>query len=68
MSTMRRFLLSCLLLIVSSLVFAQQTPDEQLAIQYYKDAEYEKAAELFDKITLTKKKLLHILLPLPDTF
>jgi TolA-binding protein len=40
---------------VSSLVFAQQTPDEQLAIQYYKDAEYEKAAELFEKIPLTKK-------------
>jgi tetratricopeptide (TPR) repeat protein len=52
---MRQFLLTCLLLIVSSLVFAQQTPDEQLAIQYYKDGEYEKAAELFDKINLTKK-------------
>lgn len=52
---MRRFLFTCLLFIVSSLVFAQQTPDEQLAIQYYKDAEYEKAAELFDKIPLTKR-------------
>ena len=55
MSSMRRFLFTCLLVIVSSLVFAQQTPDEQLAIQYYKDAEYEKAAELFDKIPLTKR-------------
>lgn len=55
MTTMRRLLLIFLLTILSSLVFAQQTPDEQLAIQYYKDAEYEKAAELFDKIQLTKK-------------
>lgn len=52
---MRRLLFAFLLTIFSSLVFAQQTPDEQLAIQYYKDAEYEKAAELFDKIQLTKK-------------
>lgn len=52
---MRRLLFVFLLTILSSLVFAQQTPDEQLAIQYYKDAEYEKAAELFDKIQLTKR-------------
>ena len=55
MLSMRRFLLTCLLFLISSLVFAQQTPEEQLAIQYYKDGEYEKASELFDKIQLTKK-------------
>lgn len=55
MTYMRRFLFTCLLFLFSSMVFAQQTPEEQLAIQYYKDADYEKAAELFDKITLTKK-------------
>lgn len=52
---MRRLLFIFMLSLMSSLAFAQQTPDEQLAIQYYKDAEYEKAAELFDKIQLTKK-------------
>ncbi len=55
MLSMRRFLLTCLLFLISSLVFAQQTPEEQLAIQYYKDGEYVKASELFDKIPLTKK-------------
>lgn len=55
MISMRRFLLTCLLFCMSLLVFAQQTPEEQLAIQYYKDGEYEKASELFEKIPLTKK-------------
>ena len=52
---MRRFLLTCLIILAASLMFAQQTPEEQLAIQYYKDGEYEKAGELFEKITLTKR-------------
>lgn len=55
MIPMRRFFLTCILILMASLVFAQQTPEEQLAIQYYKDGEYEKASELFDKIQLTKK-------------
>ena len=55
MISMRRFLLTCLLALLTSMVFAQQTPEEQLAIQYYKDGEYEKASELFEKIQLTKK-------------
>ena len=55
MISMRRFLLTCLLFCLSLLVFAQQTPEEQLAIQYYRDGEYEKASELFEKIPLTKK-------------
>lgn len=52
---MRRFLLSILTVLFSIVVFAQQNPDEQLAIQYYKDAEYEKAKELLEKIPLTKR-------------
>ena len=55
MIPMRRFFLTCILILVASLAFAQQTPEEQLAMQYYKDGEYEKASELFDKIQLTKK-------------
>ncbi len=39
----------CLLLCSISL-FAQQSQDEQLALQYYKDKEYDKAIELFEKI------------------
>ena len=60
MIPMRRFLLTCLLFLVSSLVFAQQTPEEQLVIQYYKDGEYEKASKQRKKQTsiktITKKK------------
>lgn len=52
---MQRLLLIILIIMSSVLVFAQQDPDEQLAIQYYKDAEYEKANELFEKIPLTKR-------------
>lgn len=55
MGSIRNFVFTCLLLAVCSLVLAQQTPDEQLAIQYYKDGEYIKANELFEKITLTKR-------------
>lgn len=35
-------------------VFAQQSQDEQLALQYYKDKEYDKAVELFSKIHAKK--------------
>lgn len=31
-------------------IFAQQSQEEQLALQYYKDKEYDKAVELFEKI------------------
>ena len=55
MASIRNFIITCLMLAVCSLVFAQQTPEEQLAIQYYKDGEYEKASELFEKIPLTKR-------------
>jgi len=39
-----------LLLSCGNLVVAQQSQDEQLAMQYYKDKEYDKAVELFEKI------------------
>lgn len=52
---MRKFLFTLLCIFACSLGFSQQNPDEQLAIQYYKDAEYIKANELFEKINLTKR-------------
>ena len=49
-------LLFILLLILScgGTVVAQQSQDEQLAMQYYKDKEYDKAVELFEKIHAKK--------------
>ena len=35
-------------------LFAQQSDDEKLAMQYYKDKEYDKAIELFEKIHAKK--------------
>lgn len=52
---MRKFLLLLASLLVCVCTMAQQTTDEQLAMQYYKDAEYEKAGELFEKIQITKR-------------
>lgn len=48
--------LSFILLFVLAIgsVFAQQSEDEKLALQYYKDAEYDKAVELFAKIQAKK--------------
>ena len=39
-----------LLIAYSGAVIAQQSQDEQLALQYYRDKEYDKAVELFEKI------------------
>ena len=55
MALMRKFLLLLVSLLVCVCTMAQQTTDEQLAMQYYKDAEYEKAGELFEKIPITKR-------------
>lgn len=52
---MRKFLLFCFSFLLCASIFAQQSPEEQLAIQYYKNAEYEKASEAFSKINLTKR-------------
>ena len=52
---MRRLLFILLLLLsCSGAVLAQQSQDEQLAMQYYKDKEYDKAVELFEKIHAKK--------------
>ncbi len=50
-------LFSIFLLLIFSLttVCAQQTQEEKLAIQYYQDAEYEKAEQLLKKIYAKKK-------------
>ena len=39
-----------LLIACSGATIAQQSQDEQLALQYYRDKEYDKAVELFEKI------------------
>lgn len=39
-----------LLIACSGAAIAQQSQDEQLALQYYRDKEYDKAVELFEKI------------------
>lgn len=47
---MKRFLLAILFVFSFIALFAQQSDDEKLAIQYYKDKEFDKAIELFEKI------------------
>ena len=49
-------LLFILLLLLScgGTVVAQQSQDEQLAMQYYKEKEYDKAVELFEKVHAKK--------------
>ncbi len=43
-----------LLFACSGVAIAQQSQEEQLALQYYKDKEYDKAVELFEKIHAKK--------------
>ena len=43
-----------LLFSCAGVAIAQQSQEEQLAMQYYKDKEYDKAAELFEKIHAKK--------------
>lgn len=52
---MKNHILTLIFLIISTLAFAQRPQNEQLAIQYYQNGEYEKAAELFDKIYSKKQ-------------
>lgn len=47
---MKKILLTFLIAIVAIIGFAQGQTDEQLAIEYYRNGEYEKAVEMFDKI------------------
>lgn len=51
---MKRVLLFLLLLVSLGTLAAQQSDDEKLALQYYKDKEYDKAIELFEKIQAKK--------------
>ena len=47
---MKKLLLLFLLAIVSVSLLAQRSENEQLAIQYYQNGEYEKAADLFEDL------------------
>lgn len=52
---MKRLLVILLLLVTcGGSLLAQQSQEEQLAMQYYKDKEYDKAVELFEKIHAKK--------------
>lgn len=51
---MKRILFLLLLLVSLGTLAAQQSDDEKLALQYYKDKEYDKAIELFEKIQAKK--------------
>jgi len=51
---MKRILFLLLLLVSLGSLAAQQSDDEKLALQYYKDKEYDKAIELFEKIQAKK--------------
>ncbi len=51
---MKKVLLLLLLVCSLGAVCAQQSDDEKLAMQYYKDKEYDKAIELFEKIHAKK--------------
>lgn len=47
---MKKILLFCLFAMVSASLLAQRSENEQLAIQYYQNGEYEKAADLFEDL------------------
>ncbi len=47
---MKKFLFTLLFAFSIVSLFAQQSDDEKLALQYYKDKEFDKAIELFEKI------------------
>ena len=47
---MKRLLFVLLLVLSFGMLSAQQSADEKLALQYYKDKEFDKAIELFEKI------------------
>ncbi len=51
---MKRVLFLFLLIVSLGSLAAQQSDDERLALQYYKDKEYDKAVELFEKIQAKK--------------
>ena len=51
---MKKFLFVLLFLCSLSALVAQQSDDEKLALQYYKDKEFDKAIELFEKIQAKK--------------
>jgi len=46
----RLFIIIMLLFSCGGVAIAQQSQEEQLALQYYRDKEYDKAVELFEKI------------------
>ena len=48
------FVILLLLIACGGPLLAQQSQEEQLALQYYKDKEYDKAVELFEKIHAKK--------------
>ena len=50
----KTLLILLLLFFCSGAVMAQQSQEEQLALQYYKEKEYDKAVELFEKIHAKK--------------
>ncbi|MBQ3732799.1 MAG: tetratricopeptide repeat protein [Bacteroidales bacterium] len=50
----RLFVILLLLVSCGGPLLAQQSQEEQLAMQYYKDKEYDKAVELFEKIHAKK--------------
>lgn len=51
---MKKALLSLLFFFALGVTLAQQSDEEKLALQYYKDKEYDKAIELFEKIHAKK--------------
>jgi len=52
---MKKIILSLLFACSSMLVFAQDSMEEALAYQYFQQAEYEKAASLFEKLFSSTK-------------
>ena len=51
---MKKILFVLLLILSCGALFAQQSEEEKLALQYYKDKEFDKAVELFEKIQAKK--------------
>ncbi|MBR6161026.1 MAG: tetratricopeptide repeat protein [Bacteroidales bacterium] len=51
---MKKILFVFLLIFSCGALFAQQSEEEKLALQYYKDKEFDKAVELFEKIQSKK--------------
>ncbi len=52
---MKKILTTCLLILFTSLLFAQNGSDRELALKYFRNKEFDKAAEVYERLYNTSK-------------